>query len=400
MEIPWFKNIVNIYFYSGNQPTLKPHELNAAAALLQHSNRIIQPEMKPWKPHSLKQHGAARLFSYMEASDNSEPDGDSHGPMGMGQINLNHRVQSDFHEAGDVGNSVDEEEEEDMELPLFVCLTCGCEFEDDGSLETHQHTHCHNTTSPAKTEDVKENINPKHYKCQICNMAFVNQNLVITHMNSHSSLFYSSNSQSLIQEQREYKRSRKQSQPKKILTLLLDCDNINMKSLQEKQQNSYTSFQLVDKYMARIVTRQGYTCRMCRTSRISRFYTRQSYFFHCYWRHSKKNNFQCEHCDEFFKHRYQVVIHSSRIHAKRYKTPDDGKQIHVTNDHISNMHISSEEHNLLNNNQTGSIVPDTINGSVNVHKLGISFFDHSFLHSNTNSINNHMPIIIPTFPQN
>ncbi|KRT79124.1 zinc finger protein, partial [Oryctes borbonicus] len=299
--------------------TLKNHELSAAAALLQHNNRLLQPETKPWKQHTPKQHGAARLFNYMEASDGSEPECDSRAAEDMSRVNLSHRIQSDFPEAGDVGSSFDDEEGEETELPLFVCPTCGCEFEDDGSLEMHQHIHRHTTTSPAKTEDLKENINPKHnYKCQICNMTFLNQNMVMTHMNLHSSLSYTNSYQNMMQ--RENKRQRKQSQPKKVLMPLWESDG-NFKNFQEKQISNIVNGYLVDKYMAQLILRKGYSCHRCKTNRISQIRRKSNLILHQHWRHSRKT-FQCEHCNMFFKYRYQVVLHSSRVHIRRSKSKD------------------------------------------------------------------------------
>ncbi|XP_060516146.1 protein charlatan isoform X2 [Cylas formicarius] len=145
---------------------LKNTDLTAAAAQILQHNRFLQSEVKSWKNHMNKPHGAARLFNYMEASDGSDPESDPpprSSPEDMSnRVNLTHRIQSDFLEAGGVDNQpeADEENGEETELPLFVCPTCGCEFEDDLSLETHQYTHRHVATSPAKNDDSKENVDP------------------------------------------------------------------------------------------------------------------------------------------------------------------------------------------------------------------------------------------------
>ncbi|XP_022908448.1 protein charlatan [Onthophagus taurus] len=347
-----------------NQSSIKSHELNPASVLLQHNNRLLQQDSKSWKPHTPKQHGAARLFNYMEASDGSEPEADSKGAEDMSRVNLSHRIHSDFPEAGDVGSSLDEYEEDEVELPLFVCHTCGCEFEDDGSLATHSHIHNHGAASPAKFDDSKENINPRHnYRCQICKSTFVNQQMVITHMNTHSTLSHNSQNSS----QKEIKRPRKQSQPKKVLSLFQSQSQVSGKGLGE----------LVDKHMAQFVTAKTYCCRKCRNAKICQFRRKTGLMLHEYWRHSKRN-FACEHCNVSFKHRYQVVLHSSRVHVKR---PCKSGSDDTLPNHLNNA------------------VPDIPSSTNSVHKLGVPFFDHSFLHSNT-GINNHMPIIIPTFPPN
>lgn len=95
-------------------------------------------ENKPFKQHIPKQHGAARLFNYMEASDSSEPECDSRSTEDMNSVTFNHRIQSDFPEAGDVGN----------------------QKRSSGPQRAFELT-CHSTTSPAKSESAKENVNPE-----------------------------------------------------------------------------------------------------------------------------------------------------------------------------------------------------------------------------------------------
>jgi KRAB domain-containing zinc finger protein len=365
---------------------LKAHELTAAAALLQHSNRLLHGDNK-WKNHGPKQHGAARLFNYMEASDGSEPESESRGAEDMSRLNLNHRMQSDFLEAGDVGSQADEEEGEEMELPLFVCPTCGCEFEDDLSLETHQYTHRHSTTSPAKSDNSKENVNPNSkYRCRLCDFAFESQSSVMAHMVSHSSLTAKSGLT---------KRSRKQSRPKKMVVPFWDLDEVDvLRNLTELQRaSSSTRMEVSKKYVAKMVERRGLCCVLCKSSSVSRYHTKASLALHCYWKHLNKR-FKCEHCDLHFRHRYQCVLHASREHINKppilkSQTVPIKEPIHST------VPAPQDTHHFFTNSQTVT-VPDA---STNAHKLGMSFFDHSFMHP-TNAINSHMPIIIPTFPPN
>ncbi|XP_063928536.1 protein charlatan isoform X2 [Zophobas morio] len=380
---------------SQNQGGLKPHELSAAAALLQHSNRLLQGDNK-WKSHAPKQHGAARLFNYMEASDGSEPESESRGAEDMSRLNLSHRIQSDFLEAGDVGSQADEEEGEEMELPLFVCPTCGCEFEDDMSLETHQYTHRHSTTSPAKSDNSKENVNPNlKYRCRLCDFAFESQSSVMAHMVSHSSLTTGTQTA----KSNLTKRPRKQSRPKKMILPFWDLNEVEVLrhlngNLSELQQtSSSTKMEVSKKYMAKIVARRGLYCVLCKSSSVNRYHTKASLALHYYWKHLNKR-FKCEHCDLHFRHRYQCVLHASREHIS--KPPILKSQTVPIKEPIhSAVPASQDAHHFFTNSQTVT-VPDA---SSNAHKLGMSFFDHSFIHPG-NAINSHMPIIIPTFPPN
>ncbi|CAG9828757.1 unnamed protein product [Diabrotica balteata] len=391
---------------SSSQPQnlLKTHDLTTAAALLQQSNRFLQSDAKTWKQHIPKQHGAARLFSYMEASDGSEPESEPRVAEDMSRINLSHRIQSDFPEAGDVGNQVDEEHGEEMELPLFVCQTCGCEFEDDLSLETHQYTHRHSATSPAKTEHSKENVDPDlKYRCRLCDAAYDHQSSIIAHMVIHTTLGADTLGPPVIQS----KRSRKQNQPKKLVLPFWDPEeievvrhlNIKLRRWKETLSTSIVGVnRLVDKHVAKLVTRKGLACIWCKNTGLSKFHTKATLALHHYWRHTRKK-FKCEHCDMAFKHRYQTVLHSSRVHTNQKSQfvptvlPKEPMHLALSAESV----CSSQDTSLFFSNTHTVYVPDATMS--NAHKLGMSFFDHSFIHP-SNAINNHMPIIIPTFPPN
>lgn len=336
----------------------------------------------------------------MEASDGSEPESDSRvgGDEMCGRMNLNHRIQSDFLEAGDAGGTVqDEEDGEEPELPLFVCQTCGCEFEDDGSLETHQHTHHrHNTASPANLENSKENVDPEvNYFCQLCDKAFGTQAEVIEHMRQHSFLYGSFEA---YQKSNQSKKTRKQSKPKKVVIPFWDNDEIevlrhlNGKLRKWNRDVNYFNVKLFDKHMAQLVTRKGVTCRWCKKSVLSSYHSKGSLALHHYWRHSKKT-FHCEHCNMRFMHRYQVVLHESEAHVRKTR---EKTTVPTKDPNLSSVPVSEENHSFLINSLT-TPVPDA--SSSNVHKLGMPFFDHSLLHTN-NALSSHMPIIIPTFPPN
>lgn len=389
-------NVDQVLRYSQNATSLKAHELSAAAALLQqHNSRLLQTDSKNWKNHTPKQHGAARLFNYMEASDGSEPESESRGAEDMSRMNLNHRIQSDFPEAGDVGSQADEDDDEEMELPLFVCPSCGCEFEDDTSLETHQFTHRHSTASPAKSDYSKENVNPNSkYQCRLCDYVFDSQSNVMIHMASHSSLTIGSQ----IGKTGLTKRARKQSRPKKMV-LPLDVNEVevlrqlNGNLTDWQQASSSASVKLSQKCVEKMISRKGLQCFLCKDFSMTRYHTKASLALHRFWKHQNKR-FKCEHCDMEFRHRYQCVLHASREHINKPASIPKSRTV-PSKEPIHGVPVSQEAHHFFTSSQTVT-VPDA---PANAHKLGMSFFDHSFIHSG-NSINSHMPIIIPTFPPN
>lgn len=370
----------------------------------------------------------------MEANDGSDQESESQSRASTAEdmssrISLSHRIQSDFLEAGGVETTQPEAEEEvggeETELPLFVCQTCGCEFEDDLSLETHQFTHRHVTASPAKSEDIKENVDPfRKYSCKLCDASFESQNSIITHMAVHTNL--TTKPVVLPTPLSHCKRSRKQTKPKKVVIPYWDSDEVEvLRHLNGKLRKwkGYLSSEstaginkLVDKYMAQLVTRKGLTCKICRRSGISRYHTKISLTLHHYWKHSRKR-FACEHCNMTFKHRYQTILHSGRVHTEKSHSlplpaPPPNNKINVISNltvalphqikdatHVSLENVTPSDINSFTNFFNGShsvTVPDA--NMSNAHKLGMSFFDHSFIQNNV--VNNHMPIIIPTFQPN
>ncbi|XP_045482222.1 zinc finger protein Xfin [Harmonia axyridis] len=328
------------------------------------------------KTTTSKQHGAARLFSYMEASDGSEPEMETR-PNAMDRINISHRIQSDFPEAGDVSDIRADEELDETELPLFICPSCGCEFEDDTSLDTHQYTH-RIATSPAKCES-KENVDPSpSYKCHMCDSSFECQAQIISHMSQHSTM----NTNCVVKHDARPRR-RKQVKPQKVTIPFWDASEVdilrhlNGKLRSWRSTSSTTNIKLQDKYLAQLITKRGSTCFLCPRNKITRYHTKSSAALHFLWRHSVPK-FQCEHCDAKFRHRYQVILHSSRQHVKESTTSNSSS---------------------LSTNMTSQVASDL--NSVGVPKLGdlgMAFFDHSLVQS-TNSLN-HLHIIIPTFPPN
>lgn len=479
---------------------MKPYELSAAAAILQHGGRLLpmagsiisNSDTKPWKPYTPKQHGAARLFNYMEASDGSEPECDTTASNDdltrMTTNSTNQRNQSDFPEAGDVGNhnqgEVEDEFEEEMELPLFICRECGCEFVDDTSLETHQYTH-HRvekiTTSPANQKqnrklmkknaatkvnatlekmhldsNTKENVNPKannsNYNCSICKQSFSSQINIMTHMRSHITVNQSSEEQQnnkkqvLISSQRKNdcsgdlnmvsnycyqdgqmnatcKRSRKQSQPRKVVPPLSENPEIQVKKHTSSKHRKYQSSnknalaKMKDKYITKLIAKKGLSCMLCKRRKfVFPFHTKGSLALHCFWRHSQQKPFECEHCHMRFRHRYQVLLHASEVHVNNPNiaattvpaSPDNTvaeKQI-VPNKlqikepilHTVSVPAASENPPPTTDTLLTTNVPDNSTSNLNVDRMSMhSYLEHTMMNANI-PVSNHIPIVIPTFP--
>lgn len=442
-------------------PSLKSsYELSAA--ILQHGSRLLpmtgnfltNSGTKPWKTYTPKQHGAARLFNYMEASDGSEPECDSNMPSeDMNRMaNTTNRNNSDFFEPGDVAVQNEQDEiEEDAELPLFMCRECGCEFIDDISLETHIFTH-HQVekiaTSPGKqksnlqctkktpksikSQDSKENLNPKsNYSCMVCKSTFSNQVNIMNHMKTHINQVYKKREVSgkkHLSKKNDYcddlyqssgssgmKRSRKQSQPRKVVSPTYDNQEIQVTkgaSLRNRQgkgqgqghgqlERSDIVSQLRDKYMNKLLTRKGLNCNLCKKGSLFPYHTRNSLAMHYMFNHLDMKKFQCEHCVLKFRHRYQVVLHASRKHVKNNQanqiSVDADKQT-VPNNKLNNKELlcTVPATNIQNDTILTTNVPD--NSNMCVDKLNIhSFLEQSIINTN-NSVNNNMPITIPTFP--
>ncbi|CAH2002690.1 unnamed protein product [Acanthoscelides obtectus] len=376
----------------------------AAAALLQNSSHqfLQASDMKGWNKDMPKAHGAARLFNYMEASDGEASDPESEPQQLEARPSLTQKLQSDFLEAGDV-DKTDEDIGEETELPLFVCPMCGCEFEDDASLETHQYTHSRGTTSPATQEESKENVDPDFkYKCRVCDTQFCTQRAIMSHMNQHSSLL----SKPVITPQPVQKK--KQIRPKKDLPFW-DLDEVEvLKHLNGKLKKWKCSLvtasrgnrKLVNKYIAQMVSRRGFSCTCCKNNGINKYHTRTCLALHQYLRQTKKR-FKCEHCDLYFRHRYQIILHTSRVHKKNHTQEESSNESQRQSENNNTQSASNTEPgSSFATNSQSIYVPEVISSA---HKLvGMSFFDHPFPHSSnaSSTVNNHMPIIIPTFPPN
>lgn len=372
-------------------PSLKSYDISAA--ILQHGSRLLpmtnnflsNTNSKPWKSYTPKQHGAARLFNYMEASDGSDPECETsiQGEDVNRITSSTNRSFLDFFEAGDVGmqnNGENEEVEEDMELPLFMCRECGCEFIDDISLETHIYTHHQvekiptspgnkksnnkknvsykkqtsklNTLLSNKKLDSKENLNPKSssYVCMICKLNFNNQIGIMNHMRCHINFICKkkeiankkhnlnkkdicddSNTVNCYQNNNSTynnnKRSRKQSQPRKVVSPSYDNQEIQVMkgtSLKNRQwqwkngNNIKTLTKLREKYINKLITKRGLSCTFCKKGQsLFPYHSKSSLATHYIFKHMNVKKYKCEHCPMKFTHRYQVVLHSSRKHVNK-----------------------------------------------------------------------------------
>ncbi|PNF40631.1 hypothetical protein B7P43_G05905 [Cryptotermes secundus] len=279
-------------------------ETVTASAVLQQHGRVVPPPnlhshhnsgedqyMRATKQH----YGAARLFHYMEASDTSDPE----------------------------ENGTDYQEEEEEEPPPFICRECGCEFVDDTSLETHDYTH-HHTKRPlpvVETTSSSNNVNNN-----VCNNRRCSSSGVTDSNMNHSTLLQRAEDHSSRDGTTGSKRSRKQSQPRRVVPDVLDSEMeiqvlrhpgfLKSRLPKRKHQTSAAEMsQLRDKYVELLLARKGLKCNWCRQEMFTfPYHTAVSLAFHQLWRHTR-TKFQCEHCEHAYRHRYQVVLHASREHV-------------------------------------------------------------------------------------
>lgn len=193
----------------------------------------------PWRPP--RQQGAARLFNYMEASDGSDQDDFSGGRGLPGYPHAHERNVQDFPKAGDVGNSAEDAGERDSTAAHGATVTSPAEIPK------------HSTGRKKKLPKTKKSHNKENQKsgfvCNVCSLSFKTAGLLTTHQTRHitsstlrspliaangaSPQFQFDNSLSPAletslpsphawesdEERHLYRRSRKQSQPKKVIML-------------------------------------------------------------------------------------------------------------------------------------------------------------------------------------
>lgn len=145
------------------------------------------------------------------------------------------------------------------------------------------------------------------------------------------------------------KRPRKQQQPKKIVpTTEIQVVRRSPKRRRKNQPIDYVS-QLRDKHISRLIMRKGLRCFWCRSwSEVFPYHTFSSLVLHKMWHH-RRDKFGCEHCSVRYRHRYQVVLHSSRAHLPRLSREQIPNQPHkpshcqislAINNHDNSLHDS------------------------------------------------------------
>lgn len=147
------------------------------------------------------------------------------------------------------------------------------------------------------------------------------------------------------------KRPRKQQQPKKIVsTTEIQVVRRSPKRRRKIQPIDYVS-QLRDKHISRLIMRKGLRCFWCRSwSEVFPYHTISSLLLHKIWHH-RKDKFGCEHCSVRYRHRYKVVLHSSRAHLPRLPREQ------ITNRPTSDCQISVEINSHNHKNMFSDSVP-------------------------------------------
>ncbi|XP_069681415.1 protein charlatan isoform X2 [Periplaneta americana] len=210
------------------------------------------------------------------------------------------------------------------------CPHCGLAFGTGDAVERHQGQH-HDALDKCALCDaifrrhfagtVKDNVNNN-----ICNSRRCSTSGAIDSNMNHSTLLQRTEDHSSRDGAAGSKRSRKQSQPRRVIPDVLDSETeiqvlrhpgfLKSRLPKRKRRTSTAEMsQLRDKYAELLLTRKGLRCNWCRQE-VSTFpyHTAASLASHRLWRHTRAK-FQCEHCDRGYRHRYQVVLHASREHV-------------------------------------------------------------------------------------
>ncbi|XP_067002135.2 protein charlatan [Anabrus simplex] len=213
---------------------------------------------------------------------------------------------------------------------IVRCPHCGLAAGTGDALRRHQGQH----HSPDSNCSLCDRIFRKHlpmskdsYTNNLCNNKLCNGGGIMD-----SNMNHSSSSDMLLQRTDEGnsrdsgpKRSRKQSQPRRVIPEVPDVSEIQVlrhpgyirkpRPLRRRRRTSSAALsRLRDKHTGLLLTRKRSHCNWCRQHNYTfPYHTPASLALHGLWRHSKPK-FQCEHCEEGFRHRYQVVLHASRKH--------------------------------------------------------------------------------------
>ena len=209
------------------------------------------------------------------------------------------------------------------------CPHCGLAFGTGDVIKRHQGQH-HDTLEKCALCDailrkhfasmVKDNVNNN-----VCNNRRCSSSDVTDSNMNHSTLLQRAEDHSSRDGTAGSKRSRKQSQPRRVvpdvLNLEMEIQVLRhpgfLKSRLPKRKHhtrALEMLQLRDKYIEQLLARKGLRCNWCRLEMYTfPYHTAPSLAFHQLWRHTR-TKFQCEHCEQVYRHRYQVVLHASREH--------------------------------------------------------------------------------------
>lgn len=104
----------------------------------------------------------------------------------------------------------------------------------------------------------------------------------------------------------QVKRSRKQSKPRKLI-----------KGRLEKRRRGKQGWRGSGRDDSDPGDVGKFRCRLCHPSKP--FYVRKNMLVHVLWQHGRKA-YPCEHCNTYFRHQYQVLLHASRAHVVQRET--------------------------------------------------------------------------------
>ncbi|XP_033611701.1 zinc finger protein 624 isoform X2 [Cryptotermes secundus] len=210
------------------------------------------------------------------------------------------------------------------------CPHCGLALGTGDAIKRHQGQHhdalekcalCDAIFRKHFASTVKDNVNNN-----VCNNRRCSSSGVTDSNMNHSTLLQRAEDHSSRDGTTGSKRSRKQSQPRRVVPDVLDSEMeiqvlrhpgfLKSRLPKRKHQTSAAEMsQLRDKYVELLLARKGLKCNWCRQEMFTfPYHTAVSLAFHQLWRHTR-TKFQCEHCEHAYRHRYQVVLHASREHV-------------------------------------------------------------------------------------
>ncbi|XP_021925489.1 protein charlatan isoform X3 [Zootermopsis nevadensis] len=359
-------------------------EAVTASAVLQQHGRLVPPPILHGHQISgdeqymraAKQHyGAARLFHYMEASDTSDPEENGTdypeeeeeepppficrecGCEFVDDTSLETHNYT-HHHTKRLLPAVETTSSSNKPLP-YQCSVCGCSLASQMAIMEHMRTHtgllvhCRaescDFSTPLGADALRQHVATLHRdeggcciaRCPHCGLAFGKGDAVERHQGQHhdaldkctlcDAIFRKHFARTRAEDHSSRdgtagsKRSRKQSQPRRVVPDVLDSE-AEIQVLRHPgflrsrlpKRKCWTSTaemsQLRDKYVELLLARKGLRCNWCRQEMSTfPYHTAASLASHQLWRHTR-TKFQCEHCEQSYRHRYQVVLHASREH--------------------------------------------------------------------------------------